>query len=575
MGTGSEIPHLLRLMLGSAITPTLMDADPVAAATTGFTGNLTTGPYDMATLRPIPDTQAVIFEGCYPIRAVIGHSETREQFASRFVERTIIRAMRGDKVQLIILTFDFNRHDLKDCEAEERAHARRNTKPGPVELDYLAGGESRRSLMAYLLSYILNKAPLRPGLTIIISGLTHTCAALRQDVVGQMPLCIRLSEDRLSRQMVAPWEVIGLRPDSGRRSVPHDPRQWFTTTYEADDQVRSWLVFMLYYIPPELAASWDQQSSLVHERASPNTLIVSEDTGILIECLAKIAQLYQLAQQHDVRRGRPGALYYTRTMVGGYVPKPGESDLSGRKGNGVDVGQLINMRLAVRILCHVFDPLFAGLGLNTPMALVLLCMLRANDYYVQHAISGTNAYSLLRAMANSHKADILVRGDTRPFVLYHINLRDDTPPSMFDPVSVSIDYSKFAAMMTILMRNSRKSRANEHAASGPPEDAVIRGHASRILLFMVKTLNNDIPGFQCPPATDAHRTPQGHVVPTYGFIKVQRDADTMAAPSATTGPVSTTICTPVARMPTDPENPQRCLDGRTVYSSQPQVIEWK
>lgn len=564
MGAGSEIHPLLRLVLGSAMMPTLQDADPAAAAATGFTGNLTTGPYNLNSYRSMEKTGVVIFEGLGVVRSCAATSQTLDQFARRFVDKTVVRSLHGEQVQMIILTFDFDRHDLKDCEALERAKARRNSIPSPVEAQYHAGGSSRLEMMSYLLKYLMNEAPLRAGLTLIVSGLTHACSAISR-TAGQLPICVRLSADGKSREVVAPWEVIGLRPDSGL-SLPRDPQHWFRTTYEADDQVRFWMVCMMYYVPPKVAANWNEPSYAEQHRAmSPHMVIVSEDTGIMIECMAVIAQQYGLSAE---RRGRPGNIYFLRSMVLGYTPKEGETELSGRKGNEVKCGQQINLRLAVRTLCHCFDPLFEGLGLNTPMAFVLLAMLRANDYYTSHVISGTNPYALLRAMASSNKADVLTRGNNRPFTVHHQSLREGVATSMFDPVSIQIDYAKFAAMMAVLTSRARARRPGPaSAAEVVLRDAAVRAHASRISLMMFKTMNNHIPGCVCPSATETQRTLQGTLISSYGYTLAPRDPNGVAVPSIVAGaPPPTTICTPLSEMPCEPDNPARCSDSRTMYA---------
>ena len=544
MGFDKVVSLVVNALSGSGgVFPSIPDPD-ADGMEGGFSGKPTTGEHDYK-YRDESGTEVFIVEGLEPAYGVAAYSNTIDEFCQNYVARVVLPLLSCAAAKIVALTFDYGSHDMKDEESQARKQARGTSRQRttPVQA-YLFSDkpEERKSLFRALLAYMMASVPLAHGVTLMICGLTHLSELLPS--AGQMPLCVRLSEDGTKHELVHPSRVIGTRRRGGMPFIPADA-DWFSQIREADDMVKFLMLVFMYWVPPLDALTQDEEAEL----PSPNIMIVTEDSNILIELLALLSMYMKLNPRMRIKR--LGKIRYYHKTIAGYLPKPSVGGIDGEakpsKDCPVKMGEVYDLKYVANLWGVALDARFDDMGLTGLCALLVTALFRKHDYMRKNYIEGFNSMKVFKLMLSASKSELANRqGYGHVFSITHTAPNGRTP-TMFDAFTVQIDYALFSGLVMHL-RGPGENVVN---------DAEIRGEAARMTLWLSKALSITALNFRMPKA-DATIMFNGHTVPAYGY----------ARPNG--------ICSPVLQMPcAEPtaDGELRCLDLRGVYEIHESTLE--
>lgn len=537
MGIESKpFKRLLRMVAPDAFTPRCLSDEEVARANEDALRRSPPGPLLHAGMQAdevrgrLAATEILIVEGMVPLRAMMDYVATTEELCQRF-ERAIMQSVVNcTTIWLLVLCFDFARHDMKtETTAARTASAAANKKPPtPVQVAFRRGGEARAEIMRALRDHFIERAFLRPGLTIMLSGIPplspltpalragsgegEACGAKSGGEESRCPraLAVRLSRCGGFREVLAPWEVLDTYDE---QPVPRDPAKWFTTTYEADDQIKFWLTLCLYLkprvAPPDdaltqldaLTTSFGSVTVPPRMAAGPKIVVLSEDTNILLELLVVLEMISKLPERALPPRPLSACrVCYMHDIVGGYPAKfLGQPDVLDTK--PVYIPEVIDLLVAMRVFSSSLESRCERYGSPVFMLMFMVFMSRTHDYYPRVFMSKCMAQGMFFAALRAAQT----WSDGRVLELAHPTPDGQLFARALDPYSVTINFPPFVALL--------KKMGGEHAPQWDG-DAEPRAHAARMLLWIAKALNNHCPGWTIPSACERIGMPE---VPRFGY----------------------------------------------------------
>ncbi len=468
---------VLRKSFGAAFAPPFNDQGVMLSKGGLRNGK---GPY-----WPMAGSQFLIMDCMHLLCECARETTSIAELCTKFYQRAVDPYLKNAALTRLILVFE---PELPSAEtacagALKRLNAARNDtsiKMSATMLESLVRSPIHyERAMGALLDYLLEKAPLRPGVRLIISGLTHF-RATPQTNGCRMPACVRydvgnnIPEAGVAR-IVSPLAA----PDSDARIVPRDATQWFTAGYSVTDQLKFWLLFAL-----ERATPIGEQIIAVH----------SESSQALVELMC-IYDAY-LCDPADGNKNPMDVLFVRTTMIAGYHPKKNgaraelNSSASAINPNEpldknrphylpeqVDIGHL------VRLMGATMGAEFEKLGMRATTAFMFALWLREHDMHPAPLLKNVsasqtcNVYGLwMQMLEHAQAIPNQAQGGKSNHIL-----------STVDQTNVRVNFAPLCAIMWLL----DPSLADQDRRIALPQ---LRAHAARLSYWYYLLFNSHRPG---------------------------------------------------------------------------------
>jgi hypothetical protein len=514
-GYEHDVFRALRIMFGTAVRPGFDD-----------NGLLVSPTAKQALYTSLSAATSVLMDGSEAFARACVASTTAAEMHAAFVRATVQEALMGAAVQTVVLAFSRETRPFAVGELMHLQALRNRPVQPPPAMQWLRTDGRGDELLRGLLEHLVGACPLRAGMVLVVSGLTHLWWP---DAGVHMPLCVRLAGNGAEREVVPPWvafpeDVL----DPRRVPMPRAPEEWFRSAESAVDHLKFWAMAMRY------------------RRAGKMCVVCCEEPRLLVELLALIethaARLPAEAQPDaaDVSR-----IMLVHTIVAGYTAKlgstatPPELDRHApvRVLEQIDVGSVATLMG----IAHAEHAARSGLGAGPAVALLFALWLRPHhgnaQPFVRHLgrANPCSAYQLwvdLLAHKPQHVRAPVLELDA---VCIEQTLHDERPehPTACDAIVPSVDYEAMAALLLALGRAPAPAAASAAQSSAPgsplPADGwageqQLRAHAARLALWLASALNC-APAYRLPNA-DAHSPPSGAApMPLYGYARPAGAAD--------------------------------------------------
>ena len=460
-------------------------------------------------------TDCLLIECMAPLFALAQNARTLDELCESFEHFFMQIVVNCATISHVVLTFDFGKHALKDVEARTRWQQQQSNASKWTDV-VRCYHEDRPRLMAALYNHLVHVMYIRPGLTLILSGLwpatlgipfgdgarygrkttTPAAESLLAVPLCRVPHCVRTSECGRYRDVLAPWEVLDMFDEL---PLPRDPEQWFASTYEADDQLKFWLTVFLY------ARHGGAGSTTAWKIA-----VLSEDSNILLELLVLLGELIALAPEAQPKERaitRCSVHYMHGNRVGGHgAVFVGQPSTLERK-RPLLIPEVINMWAVVRIFCSTLGPdRLERYSCPVFVLMFMVFMCRGHDYSPRVFLERCGAMEMFfAAVQHAPTWSAGVHGQV-------LTLSRPIPQgsgklfaSALDPIHVQLDVEPFIRLIKLMAGTKLPTWANDQA---------LRAHAARMSLWLYKALNNHCPGVVLPhPCELVGETG----VPRYGY----------------------------------------------------------
>jgi len=485
-GYEQDVFRMLRIMFRTAIRPQFdasgLIVDPAASG---------------AQYWPLASATAVLFDGSDALQRACDRAHTHQELCHEFDQLTTRSALMGAQVQLVVLAFSRGVSPIAVQEVQAVQAQRNQPRAPPTAMrSALMRTDSRRdALLRALMAHLLEECPLRKGLTLVVSGLTHVWWP---DRALHMPLAVRLSPCGRQREVVPPWDVLPGVP----RDLPASA--WFRSAHSAVDHLKFWA----------MALRTRPQSALC--------VVQCEEPRLLVELLALIETHDRL---HPVPATTPvSRLVLVHQIVAGYRPKAGTTAVPPEldRHQPVHVLEQVDVGSLSTLLTFALQDAAERSGMNCGPAVALLfaLWLRPHHYndqpFVRHLAraSPCSAYQLWMDLLQ-HGATLSEPARGRVLEL------DSAAPGLYEPLVASVNYTPMAQLLLALSKAAG-------APASPPDtwtgEGQMRAHAARLALWLSMALNC-APAYCAPDAGEHSVSPDGTRLPTYGYARRTEDRD--------------------------------------------------
>ena len=505
-GYEQDVFRMLRVMFGTAVRPSY-DANGLVTDTT----------VQRAQYWPLASATSVLFDADPLLVRACDATHTPAELHREFDRLTVQSALMGAQVQLVVLAFSRSTPDMAVGDAQHQ-QAQRNLptrQPSAMRSALMRSDGRRDKLLHDLLEHLVEACPLRPNTLLVVSGLTHLWWP---DTQGHMPLCVRVCADGTHREVVPPWVAL---PDDVldplRVPLPRTPQEWFRSAESAVDHLKFWAM------------------ALRHRRRGKMCVVQCEEPRLLVELLALIeTQAATLPPESQPDAADMSRIVLVHTTVAGYRAKAGSTSTPPELDRHapvlvqeqVDVGSMSTL-MGFALQGHAER---AGLGAGPAVALLFALWLRPHHYnaqpFVRHLAraSPCSAYQLWIDLLH-HGATLQEPARTRALEL---DLSAGHPATMCDLLVPAVNYQPMAALLLALTK-SASTPGQPDAWTG---EAQMRAHAARLTLWLASALNCG-PALCLPRADAAIESPEGVLMPTYGYVRrtdaQQAESDTRLA----------------------------------------------